>query len=208
MDDLIATLHAASRWFESFADRHQHGIAALGAFGTVAAVIVALWTSQQARRATRPKLKARVTVMQIFYAGIDLEAIPTYVALQLTNIGSVPIRFHSTCFSWRLPYRRSAWMAQPVDERGDQHVDVHPYPFTLHPNTSNTMLLTEIGIFDAEAMPRIIRQGKLPRWLVVRWLRAVVYTDDGSLFRARLDSTIREHIRKADGAPEPAKKPD
>ena len=95
---LIDHLHAASRWFESFADRHQHGIAAISAVATAGAVIVALWSAHIARTANQPRLKARVSVMQIIDRDTDLEAIPTYIAVQLTNTGAVPIWLHSNMF--------------------------------------------------------------------------------------------------------------
>lgn len=192
---LIAAVHSASRWFETLADRHQHGIAALGAISTTAAVIVALRSSLQARRASRPSLKARVTVMMVIYPGQKPSVVPTYVALRLTNVGNVPIRLHSGCFSWRIPLSKAAWMAQPMDEKGDDHVQAHRYPFALLPNTSDTLFLTQIERFERDGLPRILREGKLPTALAARWLRAYVYTDDGSLFRASLDSTIRKRIR-------------
>lgn len=118
MFDIIGDLHAASRWFETVAARHQHGIAVLEALSTTAAVVVALWSTRVARGASKPKLKARVSVMQIFGNDTDLKATPTYIAVRLTNIGNVPIRMHSTCFSWRLPSSKTSWAALPLDENG------------------------------------------------------------------------------------------
>ncbi len=127
---------------------------------------------------------------------------PTYIAVRLTNVGNVPIRLHSSCFSWRIPFSKAAWMAQPMDEKGDEHIQAHRYPFALLPNTSDTLFLTKIERFERDALPRILGKARLPTPLAVRWLRGYVYTDDGSLFRASLDSTIRKTIRAVAAAGE------
>lgn len=79
--------------------------------------------------------------------------------------------------------------------RGDGHIAAHRYPFVLVPNTSDNIFLTQIERFEHD-VPRILHRGRLPPTLAARWLRAYVYTDGGSLFRATLDGTIRKHIRE------------
>ena len=165
------------------------GVAAFSAASTTAARH--LWSGAQARRANQPRLK--VTVMEIIYPGEKIADVPSYVAVRLTNIGNVPVRLHSTCFSWRVPFGRSAWLARPMDEQGDRHVPAHRYPFALLPNTSDTIFLEETGSFN-NSMPRILHRGKLPPTFVAKWIRAFVYTDGGQLFRASLDGTIRKQI--------------
>ena len=193
IDLLLNYLHVASRWFESFADRHQHSVAALSAFSTTAAVIVALWAGNFSRTAAKPKLKARVSFWQIVGERSDLGAMPTYVAVRLTNVGKMPIRLQSTCFSWRIPPARNSWAALPVDEQGDGHIGAHQYPFILHPNTSDTLFLASLERFHAE-MPKILSAAKLLPTRAAKKLRAYVYTDDGSLFRADISEEVTNEI--------------
>ena len=195
MSAFVDALHGASHWFESVADRHQHGIAALGALSTTAAVIVALWSGLHASRASRAKLKARVSIMQVIDQSTNLEAIPTYIAVRLTNIGAVPIRLHSTCFSWRMPLSRTAWAALPLDENGDGIIHPRRYPFVLLPNTTETIFLSPINRFH-EIVPRILSSGKLSPSLAAKLLSGSVYADGGSLHPAKIGGDVREELVK------------
>ena len=141
--------------------------------------------------------------MQMIYGGIEISAPPTCVAVRLTNVGNVPIRLHWTFFFWRVPFGKSEWLAHPMDENGDEHIAAHQYPFALLPNTSDTLFLHQIGRFERHAL-RILSRGKLPPALAARWLWAYVRTDDGSLFHASLDSTLRKRIRTIAAAGESA----
>jgi hypothetical protein len=190
---MFESLHAIPIWLEDFAGRHAHSIALLEAVSTTAAVIVALSVSYAAKRANRPRLTARATISLIIYGdGRTIEDAPTYITVQLTNVGQVPIRLHSTLFSWRIPFMRNAWMAMPVDELGDEHVPKRSYPFVLFPNTSETIYLSSLERFKAH-IPRILDSGRLGRKISARFVRGSVYTDDGSLFRARLSADLRAH---------------
>jgi hypothetical protein len=184
-------LHTFARWLEDFAGRHDHSIALLEAVSTTAAVIVALSVSYAAKRASLPHLVADVLVLQM--SDGDGEMIkPSYVAVRLTNVGTVPIRLHSNLFSWRLRFNnKDAWLAVPLDESGDGRVAVRQYPFVLVPRTSETIFLTALDQFNA-TMPRILDSGHFGRKISTRLLRGIIYTDDGSYFRVNLDGLRRK----------------
>jgi hypothetical protein len=189
---MLDLLHTFARWLEDFAGRHAHSIALLEAVSTTAAVIVALSVSYAAKRTSLPRLVARVLVLQIISDG-DSEVIkPTYVAVRLTNVGTVPIRLHSNLFSWQLRFNnKAAWLAVPVDEAGDGRVAVRQYPFVLVPRTSETIFLTSLDQFNA-TMPRILDSGRFGRKISTRLLRGIIYTDDGTYFRVNLDGLRRK----------------
>jgi hypothetical protein len=181
-------------WLEDFTARYQHSIALIEAISTTVAVVVALWASYYAKRASRPKLKSWISVSQIIFGdGSSINKAPTYITVRITNIGSVPLRLHSTFFSWRLPFTKTAWLAMPVDEHGDKHVAVRSYPFTLLPNTSAMFFLTSIEQFRSYT-PRMLNSGRFGRWLSTKFLRGSVYTDDGSLFKAAFDGNFRKEL--------------
>jgi hypothetical protein len=185
---MLDLLPAFARWLEDFAGRHAHSVALLEAVSTTAAVIVALTVSYAAKRANLPRLAARVSVSQIIYGdGRPTEVAPTYVTVRLTNVGTVPIRLHSNLFSWRLRFdNKTAWLAKPADESGDGNVTVRKYLFVLLPRTSETIFLTALDQFKS-AMPKILDSGRFGRKISARLLRGIIYTDDGSYFRANLD---------------------
>lgn len=191
---------------ETFFDQHQHTVAALSAWATTLGVLISLQASWRARRDSRPQLEANVTIMKVIYPGrAPISDAPAYVVLRLTNVGKVPIRLQATCFSWRLPFSKGGWLAQPMDQEGDRHIPARRYPLTLMPNTSEIMYLSQIERFERDT-PRILQRRKMPAGVTARLLRANVYTDDGSLFPVAIDGPIRECLRKLVAAGSAAKK--
>jgi hypothetical protein len=94
---VIDWLHSVSAWLENWCDRHSHTIALLEAVSTTAAVIVALVASAAAKRAIRPKLRASVSIMQLVPGdGRPASEWKSYVAVRLTNVGTVPVRLQAT----------------------------------------------------------------------------------------------------------------
>ncbi len=181
-------------WLERFSDRHSHIISLLEALSTTAAVIVALWTSYATKRASLPRITAKVSVMLIIHGdGRPKEKIPQYIAVRLTNKGSVAVKLNSTCFSWRLAFSKKAWLACPIDENGDGDVSVRKYPIVILPRTSETIFLTSIKVFK-EITPEILYTGRFSRKISARLLRGYVYADDGSFFRAKLDDSFRKEL--------------
>jgi hypothetical protein len=188
---MFEALHAIPIWLEDFAGRHAHTISLLEAVSTTAVVIVALSVSYAAKRANRPRLTARAVVSLII--AVDdrpIEDIPKYITIQLTNVGQVPIRLHSTLLSWRIPFTRKAWVALPVDRVGDEHVTKRDYPFVLFPNTSERICLSSLERFK-ENIQHIPDSGRFGRKVSARFVRGLIYTDDGSLFRVRLSVDLQ-----------------
>ncbi len=187
---------------ETFAEQHQHSIAALGAFGTTAAAIIALYNGLLALRASRPRLKARVEIRQPIGGGAWLSGPrvqakagqPLYLVVDLKNVGSLPIELRPNCFFWRFPIDKSKGLLPPLDMKGDEHVRQRRYPYTLLPRTSETLFLQRMEDFHGQ-MAHFIQNRRLPLWLAVRCIRAFIFTGDGSLFRAKLDSSVRKALK-------------
>jgi hypothetical protein len=176
---MIDLLHAFARWLEDFSGRHAHSIALLEAVSTTVAVIVALTASYAAKRANLPRLVARVSVSRYISEN------DWYITVWLSNVVTVPIRLHSNLLSWRLRFSKVAWLAQPVDT---SHEIWHPrreYPFVLLPRRSETIFLSILEDFKL-AMPQILDSGRFGRKISARLLRGIIYTDDGSHFRANV----------------------
>lgn len=192
---MIDSLHAFSRWLEDAATRHEHTISLLESLSTTSAVVVALWASFAAKNAARPRLRASVSIMLVIYGDGRKRPAPEYLTVKLTNNGPVPIHLQTTFFSWRLPFVKSAWIAQPIDQEGDDHAPQRRYPLVLLPQTSETVFLSSIVRFD-EYVPGILDKSRLPRWLTPRFVRARVYADDGSVFRASLNKQVVTHLYK------------
>src|SRR5690242_3782972 len=146
---MIDWLHAVSAWLEDWSDRHSHIIALLEAVSTTAAVIVALVASAAAKRATRPKLRVSVSLYRAVPGrGEGPSEWRSYIAVRLTNVGTVPARLQSTFFYWIVRFGRVAAPALPLDEgRVDPLVGPRPYPILLQPNHSELVFLHDRDTF-------------------------------------------------------------
>jgi hypothetical protein len=70
-------------------------------------------------------------------------------------------------------------------------VSVRRYPFVILPRTSETVFLSTVERFKSY-MPDILDKGRFGRAMSARLLRGVIYSDDGSHFRARLGAVRKE----------------
>jgi hypothetical protein len=189
-------IHAFFRWLENYSTRHEHTISLLEAVSTTAAVIIALLSAASAKRASLPRLRAALSVIQVIYGdGRPLDETPSYIALHLTNVGNVPVRVGANCFGWRLRLKQSIWMPMILDASGDDHIPRRQYPIVLMPRTSETIYLTTLRALR-EAMPRILDTGRFGRKITAKFLlRGVVYADDGSQFLARMNGSFSNELK-------------
>jgi hypothetical protein len=189
--------HAWSRWLESFADRHQHVIAAFAVFWTALAVMVALWTASFTRRNNQPRLKATVSLASAPPPDARPDAAPAYIIVQITNIGYLPVTLRVECLWWRIAFSKRRIMQLPRDFVGDDFITKRSYPIELPPNETDTIFLCRAGEFGellsvSGFLPR-------PRWLAriaaVR-VRPFIVTNRGDRFRAKMGNSLRDHIRQ------------
>jgi hypothetical protein len=184
---------------EAFLGRHEHTVAALEAASTTAAVFVSLVLAFGARRASLTHLRARVLIHYIVQRDVtDPDNPPAYLTAFITNTGIAPLTISPNFFHWRVPLRKGAWaVPTPLD-----FADVDPlvrhkaYPVEIAPRTTGAFVLTSLATFQNEIRQHFVNPRSFKEWCQFRFLRAGVMTDDGTLFRATLDSTVRDELRK------------
>jgi len=89
---------------EEFFTAYQHTFMALGALGTVAAVVTSLTLAILALRADRTRLKAYAD------AGVyssDQHGVTQCLRVTITNEGKSPFRVRAECFFWKMPFSRT-----------------------------------------------------------------------------------------------------
>jgi hypothetical protein len=175
---------------EAFFAAHQHTVAALEAASTFAAVVVALALSLISKRANRTRIEARASVTQIVGGAIY----PTYVSVDITNVGLFAVTVPVAFFYWRVPFKRGWRLVQPLDYiQSDPWVRRNSYPVEIRPRSSQTFVLSDIAEFHSMLRDDFMGQTWLDRCRVA-FLRADVRTDDGSLFKVQLDQSLRKEI--------------
>jgi hypothetical protein len=127
--------HSLSRELEDWSTRHSHTIALFTAVSIALSVIVALWMSVTAKRATQLPLRAQLGVA--WRPSIDGRHSARYIVVELTNRSSLPTQLTELSFAWRLAFHPDKErMATPLDFDGaDKEVPHRNFPITLSPNT-------------------------------------------------------------------------
>jgi hypothetical protein len=182
-------------WLERFSDTHQHTIAALEAVSTFAAVVVSLVLALLAHRSSRTRIKAWVNVSFIAHQTLEGKPKPEYLTVRVTNIGLMPVSISMGFFQWKLPFHREYWQITPWDyARHDPWVPQRVYPTEIKPRSSQTFFLQDIATFRS-TMAESLQPIWLARWRI-RFIKAIICTDDGQLFEAKLDKEVRRALPK------------
>jgi hypothetical protein len=182
-------------WLERFSDTHQHTIAALEATSTFGAVVVSLALALLAHRSSRTRIRAWVKVSFIVHQTLEGKPKPEYLTVTLTNIGLMPANISMGFFQWKLPFHREYWLITPWDyARHDHWVPQRVYPTEIKPRSSQTFFLQDIATFRF-TMAECLQPIWLAPWRI-RFIKAIIRTDDGQLFKAKLDSEVRRALTK------------
>jgi hypothetical protein len=97
-------------------------------------------------------------------------------------------------FSWRLPFARSVFTIMPLDySQSDQWIPQRKYPAEIKPRSSELFFLSEIQMFREYAQKDLIGSSFLSR-LRSRFVKGRVFTEDGKLFDAVFDSSLRKEL--------------
>lgn len=180
---------------EEFFKAHQYTVAALGVLGTFSAVTVSLIVALVSQRASRTRIKAGAAMSIIMHDTIGPNY-PTYVTVDITNLGIVSVEIPMNFFFWRLPFKPGFFLVTPMDySNEDPWVPQKRYPIEIKPRTSQSFYLSEIDLFCQLAQEKFVGQTFLERQRS-RFLRAMVRTSDGKMFDVRLDKSIRDELRK------------
>lgn len=68
------------------------------------------------------------------------------------------------------------------------------YPVEIKARASTTFYLSEIAVFRT-TLAEMLQQVRCMRWRI-RFLKAIVRTDDGKLFKVRIDKAVRSELAK------------
>jgi hypothetical protein len=180
---------------DKFFEVHQHTIAALGAISTFAAVLVSLALALVAQRSSRTRIKARAAVSTIVHVTLQGKPKPRYVTVRITNVGLMPVTIPLGFFHWKVPFRREYWTVEPWDSsQHDRWVPKRDYPAEIKPRGSANFYLGEMARFRS-TMSEMFNEVRHLRWRL-RFIKAIVVTDDGKIFKVKLDRPVRRELAK------------
>jgi hypothetical protein len=183
------------QWLEhldTLLGKYSHIVAALEAFGTLAAVITSLALARLAQRANRTKLQATAFIGQIVPAA-TAQPPPRYLTIVITNTGLFQLRIPYAFFSFKIPLRRALMAVLPLDASGDNYLPKRTYPVCLQPRTTEWFsVITEQKLNQAFAET----WKDEPKWRkpLFRFMRAVVVTEDGTRCRVKLSKDIVKYV--------------
>jgi len=155
-----------------------------------------------ASRAARTRLRATGSLKCFYHPTLDPTKPPTVLAVTVTNTGSMTLRIPAGFFMWKALLKRE-YMTQPPMEFNQTFPyfailgEPHSYPVEIAPRASETFYICEKAGLESEAK-RMLRANKsfLDR-LRFWFIRALVQTDDGKMFRVKLSREVRKIWRRA-----------
>jgi hypothetical protein len=181
---------------EAFCQSHQYTINALTALGTLGAVVVSLWLARAADAANATRLSAYAEIMLIVEPGASVAA-PRFIAIRVTNDGVFALRLSYSFFSWAAPFKRTRFMAQPIDDAGNaarpRLVPPRTYPADILPRHSETFFISEIGQFR-DSFATFFFEASILERLPYYLLAPVITTDDGKEFSVRVGRSLRKEL--------------
>lgn len=182
---------------EEFFKAHQYTIAALGVFGTFAAVVVALFNSVAALRASRTKIRARASINSIYHSTLQGKERPQYLVVSVRNLGIMPVHIPMGFFHWKLPFKRGLHEVLPLDySAADDWAPQRKYPIEIKARGSDIFFLSDIGMFREYALNDFIGITVWSRFRS-RFISALVFTDEGKIFKVTLDTSLRKELARS-----------
>jgi hypothetical protein len=187
---------AAHMNLEDFLKAHQYTVAALGVFGTFSAVVVALTSSVVAIRASRTRLSARASINVIHHSSLEGREQPKYLAVYIRNLGTMSVHIPLGFFHWKQPFRHQLYEVLPLDYSAtDEWVAQRKYPVEIKARGSDIIFLSRIAMFQEQA-PSILIGKSVFSLLCSHFVRAYVFTDEGRVFKVKLDSSLRKELAR------------
>lgn len=166
--------------------------AILSAFGTFAAVIVAL---RLARRDYEPRLQMHTTIMQIVQMGVSGPKEEVLI-ITGTNVGQLPVTVKG--IFWRFGWiRTQSFLTVP---NSNPYSDALPKELA-HSQQAKAVMPVSLLLEGFAAFVTYLR-GRWYRRFFIRYARCGFYTSTGE-FSGRVDSSVSKLIRKAYDAAEP-----
>jgi hypothetical protein len=137
----------------------------------------------------------RVSASVLLHPTFDPKQLPHYITISITNVGNLPALIPLSFFRWKVPFRTGTWAINPWDYRQhDPLVPQRQYPAEIKPRGSVTVFLTDLAGFRT-TMAEAFNEVRLSRWRL-RFVRAIVITEDGRVFKAKVDKEIRRELAK------------
>jgi hypothetical protein len=190
-EDFPGELGAAESFFKQMARLNR-----LGMLGTFAAVVVALFNSMAALRASRTKIRAHASINVIHHSSLQGREQPRYLVVFIRNLGIMPVHIPMGFFQWKLPLKRGRHEVLPLDYSAvDEWAPQRKYPVEIKPRGSDTFFLSNISMFRDYALKDFIGTTVLSRFRS-RFISAYVFTDEGKVFKVKLGSSLRKELAR------------
>ncbi|MBN8521536.1 MAG: hypothetical protein J0L77_06550 [Alphaproteobacteria bacterium] len=173
-------------WFKS----HEHSISAIGAFGTWAAVVVAIWL---ANKTSKPRLQVyvdkRIDIPSEAQVGgtVNWDLCQDVVGVNLTNKGQVRVFISYWSFHWGFPWCSFGAMQNP------SYPDFRAKEIALEPGQSAAITLINDIDKHKENIKEFCRLSKIPFYLR-RFITLKVYASDGTVFIGKYGKSYKKEF--------------
>lgn len=199
---------------EGFFKAYQYTFEALGAIGTLLAVIISLFFGYRSLKTGETNISASVYVSTLVTKEPNESkqtAKGTYITVSITNQGIFPVRIPFYFFAYNSLIRQKGFgyaVVNPLDGFNvDPYIPKKIYPFIIEPKRNETFfagneseLITNIvdSFYKSKNnLTKLSIKRYIPLLLYIYFIRIKIRTEDGKLFNAKIDKKLRKEILAA-----------
>jgi|SRR5262249_155049 len=179
--------------FEEFFEAHDATIRALGVLGTFLAIVVSLGLGLVSQRANRTRIKAHAGIAIIAHSTFVGKDMPTYLVIDVRNVGILPVTIPFPFFHWKVPFGRTLVLAVSFDQ-GEPWIPQKKYPVEIPARSAETFYVADESMFRT-TIRDIVGFNFIDRCRFL-FLSAWMVTSDGRTFKVKLDPGVRRLMRE------------
>ncbi len=176
------------REIDKFLSNYPNIINACIALGTVCSVIVSLCL---ANKNSKPNLKGEITRRIIFEQNFNNEIVQNdkseYIALDLKNLGNIPVHFDGcNGFSFSFPFGKLDLITPPLEPACLNKT------LTIEPYSSKMIILSRTNQL-LETIKEYCNEYKYPKFLIP-FIKFNLNTSTNFTYRVKIHKTVISHI--------------
>lgn len=174
---------------EAFFESYGHTFSALGAIGTLLAVIISLYFGYRAMKSNDAKITAYISI-----SILTTPNTPKYIVVTIRNTGLMPVSIPFSFLNFRLPFSSAAFLITPLDfYSADINISQKSYPCKIEPKHSEMFFVSTTDLFFRNGGNPF--EMKISYWLL-NFIRAEIHISDGSIFKVKLSKKIKKMIKE------------
>jgi hypothetical protein len=174
---------------ESFFEGYKYTFSALGAVGTLLAVIISLYFGYRALKTQQTQIKASISIK-----ALSTPEMPQYIIVEIINVGLMPISIPYWFLTFKIPFSSNVLFIKPFDGNfnGNLNITQKCYPYIVAPKHSEIFFISEVDSF----FKKVNQSEKNINPWHLKFIKARIHASDGSIFDIKVPDNIKKIIKE------------